>query len=1069
MSRDNELIIRINGNIKGYKDALKAATKETEDLQTVLNQIAAGGAIVFAALGGAAILAIDKFAQFDHTIRGVKTLLDESSFSTKTLEQGFQDLSQGSLLAFGDFPLTLQGINKSLFDIVSASVPAADAISVLGSTSRLAVAGITDAATATDGVTTAMNSFGIEAENAELIAAKLFTAQKLGKTDVKKLSDFMGEAASTAHSFGVSFEELLAATVAATSAGIKTDQAFTSLNAILSNIAKPTKEASDEAERLGVEFNSTAIRTLGLTGFLEELTTAEGFNKESAEKLFGSTEALKVIYTLTGEQADKYKDTLDALSDSQQLLQTFQKAYEDQSKSLKNQLTLLANNVDVLGIIIGGNLAPNIEMVTGLFTDFLKLLHDNPALTDFISKMVLVGAVTATFTTIIGLGGLAILKYRAAMVAAGIATTGMTIATKVLIGSTGLGFLIAFLPEIVDLLENGLVKGLIVSALALYRLRAALIATELSAWNLALAVKSLVGSTGIGLLIVFLPEIIEALKKFFGDADDLASKSAMEQKEIALTRAQDEQEILQAKHKGLERQEIEFIRRSHVIKNKTLAALKIKDEETRKLALGNARMLADQLFKDKEKFNKEKKERLKKAALVAKGNAKKVVDEKLLGMQEENEQIRAILDGREKEEIAFLKRRQGIQKLSREAEAEKDANRRKAMLENVKLLKKQLAKEQEAADQKEMELLGEKGNRDAEREAKEIEESDRRIRRLQNEREIIKANQQKLTDDEISFIQRRQELEEEAIRIEEMESGKAQELAIANNKAKQDKLLEDKETFASDKRDLLAEQQEIDQALEEELRVLSEEQRAALRKKDIDELRDSLKTKADMKAASAKKELLARRKENQLFEKEEEKHGTTIATINAFFRSNEVSAAKVTSAQLISLQNDEVAAFKIIGKAAALVQIAISTHEGAMAAMSAFAKLPAPYGVAAGQVAAGVIIAAGARNAQKVAALQQGGIVPGTGTGDIVPAMLEPRELIVPGRNFEEVVNSVARERIIERETAASATSGGLPEEEGEWALRIDVDYKSEEAADLISVQENEQQYLGTSQRAFAR
>ncbi|GAG41633.1 unnamed protein product, partial [marine sediment metagenome] len=118
MAKDNELVIKINGDIKNYQDALKAATKETGRLQKTLNTIAKTGAIAFAGFSAAILLTSSKFAEFDHGLRAVKTLLDETSFGAKGLEKGFEEMSAGALDALKEFPLELKSLNKSLFDTV---------------------------------------------------------------------------------------------------------------------------------------------------------------------------------------------------------------------------------------------------------------------------------------------------------------------------------------------------------------------------------------------------------------------------------------------------------------------------------------------------------------------------------------------------------------------------------------------------------------------------------------------------------------------------------------------------------------------------------------------------------------------------------------------------------------------------------------------------------------------------------------------------------------------------------------------------------------------------------------
>lgn len=1027
MAKDNELVIKINGDVKGYQDALKKAANETKDLQDTLNTIAKTGAIAFAGFTAAIILSTSRFAEFDDGLRGVKTLLDESSFSAKTLEQGFQDMSKGALKSLQDFPLTLQSLTKSLFDIVSAGIPAAKAINVLGSTSRLAVAGITDSAIATDAVTSALNAYELSAEEAELVAAKFFTAQKFGKTTIAELGQFFGRAASSAAAYGVSLDELLAATAAMTAGGIKTAAAMSAMPAVFANVAKPTEEAKEEAERLGIEFNTTALRAKGLTGFLNELTSAQGFTKQSVEKLFGSVEAQKAIFALTGAGAEKYKQTLDALSDSQKTLSTFTKAYETQNKSLKNQTIILKNNFDALGISIGANLAPLMETLVKITTDFLKFLQENQGLAAFISKALITGTVVAGLTTIVGLSGLAFLKWRIALKAAKVATSGLRIAVKTLVGSTGLGLIIAFLPEIIDLFNS-----------------------------------------------------------VFRSATGVVEREAAAQRNVLLNQTADENKIIKARLDGMSEQEINFLRRRLRLRRDFDKARAIQDKTEREAALKNTKLTFDLILKEEKEFAAKQIEAKSELAAAKKEADKKITDTKLRNIKNENELIQKELDGAAKEELAFLKRQQDIKIKTEEAANEKDKNRRAAALENVKLLSQQLLKDKENLVKKQakleeektdkfLEQLGleeaaigesdaaadEKANRDTKRQADEDERTAKRIQKLTDENELIKANQENLEKEEIGFLARRQELRDQTTEAGKIKNEEERMLALENIRMKNEELLTEEAEFFIKRDELRAEQQEIETALQEELSQLSVEKRMALRDQEIKELRDSLETKEQIRSKAVKKELLAKRKEQALFEADEEKHGVIVAEFKSFMRSEELSNASVAANSLAQLQRSSNATMKGIGKAAALVQIGINTQKGAIAAYSALAGIPV-VGPGLGIAAAAALTAFGVEQAARVVAAQDGGVVAGAGFGDRVPFLLEPGELITPRQNFEEVINAVADRRVIQNEEA----EGGETEEETS-PQEILIGFDGEEAADVLTVKQNEQRFLGISQEAF--
>lgn len=120
-------------------------------------------------------------------------------------------------------------------------------------------------------------------------------------------------------------------------------------------------------------------------------------------------------------------------------------------------------------------------------------------------------------------------------------------------------------------------------------------------------------------------------------------------------------------------------------------------------------------------------------------------------------------------------------------------------------------------------------------------------------------------------------------------------------------------------------------------------------------------------------------------------------------------------AQLSRNKNRELAA---VGKAAALFQIGIGIPDAAQKAYTSASI----FGPVAGAAAAALAVAAGVQRLEEVRSQQlgfaDGGIVPGVGNKDTVPALLTPGEVVVPKKNFEDLQSSfiqgaVANDQVI--------------------------------------------------------
>jgi TP901 family phage tail tape measure protein len=451
-----DLIIRIGAKSDDLQNELEKIGKRTKNLEAQLGNIAKISGVAFAGLTATVGLAVNQFAQFDNQLRGVRTLLDDTSFGAKSVEQGFKEMRKGMLDVAAAFPVSIEGLNKALFDTVSAGVDAAEAIDVVAVSAKLATAGLTDVSVATDGLTSALNAYQISAEDADVVAAKFFTAQKAGKTTIEELSNGFGLVGSTAKATGVSIDELLGAVSAVTTAGVKTNAAYTGLKAALANISKPTAEAAQEAEKLGVNFDLNALQSQGLEGFLKKLTEAQGFTKESVVNLFGSVEAQNTIFALTGAQAGKFSDTVKALGDRQASVTTFTEAFNTQNASLSNSMTRLSNQVQVIAIEIGEQLAPAVVMAASALEEMLTFVSQHEIFAKAAAVILALGTVVAGATFAFSAGSLAVIKFAGIMVkmkaaakVAMVALRGVSISVKGLIGATGIGLLIILVSDLV--------------------------------------------------------------------------------------------------------------------------------------------------------------------------------------------------------------------------------------------------------------------------------------------------------------------------------------------------------------------------------------------------------------------------------------------------------------------------------------------------------------------------------------------------------------------------------------------------------------------------------------------
>lgn len=308
-------------------------------------------------LTGAFVGVIKSASAFESQMTDISTLL--SGDSTQAIEQ-FKD---GIFELLKVIPKDANELGAAAYQIVSAGISdTSEALKVLKSSSRLAVAGLGSVEEATDLVTSALNAFGISTDESERVAGILFNTVKAGKTTVAELAQSFGMVAPIAAEMGVSLEELQASTAALTTVGLKASVAQTQLRAAMASLLKPTKEAKELFDSLGiVSFKQLIVQSGGLVGAFGQLREATKGNEEQFAKALGSVEGLNAALALTsGDVKDAY---VAAMRDMQFATENLDEAFQKQLEAFDKQVQLLKNELNVLMVKLGLKIIPGLVMV----------------------------------------------------------------------------------------------------------------------------------------------------------------------------------------------------------------------------------------------------------------------------------------------------------------------------------------------------------------------------------------------------------------------------------------------------------------------------------------------------------------------------------------------------------------------------------------------------------------------------------------------------------------------------------------------------------------------------------
>jgi TP901 family phage tail tape measure protein len=321
------------GSLQRFAQPLADFTESALKFEAAL--LATGAAV--------ATFAVKAAGDFDASFREIATLIDEPIDALGEFRGAIIEYGSGSTQS-------LEEITRSVYSAISAGVDYTDSLDVVRQAEQLALAGRADLSESLLVLVSSLNAYGESTDQAQRYSDLLFQTVKLGQTTLPELAQNLSQVTGTAATLEVPFQTVLAAIATLTASGTPTAQAVTQINAALSALIEPSAEAQTLAAELGIEFDAQAVKAKGLEGVLQEVAEATGGNEQEMGKLFGSVEALRAVFPLTGTAAEKFATNLEAMENS---AGATERAVEKMAGSFTQTNQQVANALNLLLIEIG--------------------------------------------------------------------------------------------------------------------------------------------------------------------------------------------------------------------------------------------------------------------------------------------------------------------------------------------------------------------------------------------------------------------------------------------------------------------------------------------------------------------------------------------------------------------------------------------------------------------------------------------------------------------------------------------------------------------------------------------
>ncbi|NGM81190.1 phage tail tape measure protein [Paenibacillus sp. 7124] len=352
----------------------KEIEKNALSTHRTANEVKAlGAAYIGLAVAMAAIItkSVQTAASFEQAMAKVKAITQATGAEFERLRE--QAIQLGASTVFS----ASQAADAQAL-LAQAGFKTNDVMTALPGVLSLAAAGQMDLATTASIAASVLNGFRLETEETGRVVDVLAKASIDSNADITDLGMAMKYVAPVAANMGLSVEEATASVEALSNAGIRGEQAGTSLRAILLQLASPSEEAAFYMDKLGVSIQDSAGNVLPFAQIIGQM--------QGAFARLTQAQQADVAATLVGQEAASGFLTL--ISNGQSTLESYTASLRNaggtaeqvagtQMDTLKGAINEMQSALESAGITVGDKFAPAVRLVaeqlTGLINGFTNL------------------------------------------------------------------------------------------------------------------------------------------------------------------------------------------------------------------------------------------------------------------------------------------------------------------------------------------------------------------------------------------------------------------------------------------------------------------------------------------------------------------------------------------------------------------------------------------------------------------------------------------------------------------------------------------------------------------------
>jgi TP901 family phage tail tape measure protein len=406
-------------------DSVASAGERMQDAGSKMQSAGQGMATSF----GAATVAIGAgIGSAVHTAMEFEAQLDRVGAIADATETELEALRESALKLGATTSKSATEIAKGQEELAAMGFTAKEIVGAMPGVISAAEASGSDMAQTAEVMASTLNIFGLEASKATDVADILAKTANVSAANLTDMQFALKYAGPPAAALGISLEELSSAIGIMTNAGMKGEQAGTTLRSGLLALLDPSKENAEMMETMGIQITDAKGNFVGLSQLIENISSSmKGMTDTQKAANLASlvgTEAVSGMLSLMAAGPAEIDKMTAALENS---AGASAEAAAKMKDNLKGSIDELSGTFESIKISMGEALTPAVETLVGVLQKIGNTFNN---LSPSTQKFVAIGAaLIGVLTGVVALFGFLLMGIGS--VVAAIGTIGLPIAAAI--------------------------------------------------------------------------------------------------------------------------------------------------------------------------------------------------------------------------------------------------------------------------------------------------------------------------------------------------------------------------------------------------------------------------------------------------------------------------------------------------------------------------------------------------------------------------------------------------------------------------------------------------------------